>query len=267
MIRLDKNNPMREYRPFTIMKKVNETLGDSLCVKDAYATGSGVALVAADDSKVHKILQAKDQLKVVFSATEVERQESWVTFLVQPVPKNVQSILGNDLQVDENALVEETERITGCRPTRAHWTAKSKDPTKPEGTVVLSFQTSSKPHWPKVIRFFGSPTTVQKLSIKKPLTQCDNCYGFHHSRNCFRTAHCAHCSRPKHAGSRPTPCTSHICPPRCINCRGPHKANFTECPLRPSRIHGVFYKLNSRQIRAVRTAGGIAWAQAHALLL
>lgn len=237
-----------------------------MCVKDAYATSSGVALVAENDTKVHKILQAKDQLKVVFSATEIERQESWITFLVQPVPKRLNSTFGNGFQIDENALAEETERITGCRPVRAHWTAKSKDQNIHEGTVVLSFRTSNKPNWPRAIRFFGAPTTVQKLSVKKPLTQCENCFGFHHSRNCSRIARCVQCSRPRHAGNCSSTCTSHICPPRCINCRGPHKADYTECPARPTRVHGVFTKLNSRQIRAVRTAGGASWIQAHAAL-
>lgn len=266
MVRLDTNNPMRAHKPFSLMKKVNEVVGDPLCVKDAYATNTGVALVAGDDTKVYKILSAKDQLKVAFSATEIERQESWTTFLVQPVPKTVHSVLGNGIQIDDSALIEETERITGCRPVRAHWSAKSRDPSYHVGTVVLSFQSSNKPNWPRAVRFFGSPTTVQKLSVKKPLTQCENCYGFHHSRNCSRTARCAHCSRSRHAGSCPNPCSSHKCPPRCINCRGPHEADHTECPARPARVNGVFTKLSARQIRAVRAAGGVAWAQAHANL-
>ncbi|KHJ32920.1 hypothetical protein EV44_g5314 [Erysiphe necator] len=103
---------MREHKPFALMKKVNETLGDSLCVRDAYASGSSVTFVTGNESKVHKILQAKDQLKVALSATEFERQESWIKFLVQPVPKNVQSIPGIGLQVEKNALMEKTERIT-----------------------------------------------------------------------------------------------------------------------------------------------------------
>ncbi|POS82097.1 hypothetical protein EPUL_005289, partial [Erysiphe pulchra] len=259
-------HPMRSHKPFTLMKKINEVLGDPTCVKDAYATSSGVALVAGNDTKVHKILQAKDQLKVVFSATEIERQESWINFLAQPVPKRLHSIFGNGFQIDENALAEETERITGCRPVRAHWTAKSKDQTKHEGTIVLYFRSSIKPNWPRAIRFFGAPTTVQKLYIKKPLTQCEKCFGFYHSRNCSRIARCAQCSRPRHTGNCSSTCTSHICPPRCINCRGPHKADYTECPARPIRIHGVFTKLNSRQIRAVRIAGGAAWTQVHAAI-
>ncbi|POS87429.1 hypothetical protein EPUL_001523 [Erysiphe pulchra] len=89
---------------------LNEALGDPTCVKVAYATSSGVAIVAGNDTKAHKILQAKDQLNVVFSATEIERQESWITFLVQPVPKRLHSIFGNGLQIDENALAEGTER-------------------------------------------------------------------------------------------------------------------------------------------------------------
>lgn len=72
MIQPDKNNPMREHESFALMKKFKETLGDSLCVRDAYATGSGVALVAGDQLKVRKILQAKDQLKLALSATEVK---------------------------------------------------------------------------------------------------------------------------------------------------------------------------------------------------
>lgn len=235
-------------------------------VKDTYATSSGVAPVAENEAIVHKILQAKNQLKVVFSATEIERQESWITFLVQTVSKRFHSVFGNGFQIDENALAEETERITGCRPVRAHWTTKSKDQINHEGTVVLSFRSSNKPNWPRAIRFFGAPTTVQKLSVKKPLTQCENCFGFHHSRNCSRIARCVQCSRPKHTGNCSSTCTSHICP-RYINCRGPHKADYTECPARPTRVHGVFTKLNSRQIRAVRTAGGAAWTQTHDALL
>lgn len=47
---------MREHKAFTLIKKVDETFGDSLFVRDAYATGSGIALVAGDESKEHKIL-------------------------------------------------------------------------------------------------------------------------------------------------------------------------------------------------------------------
>ncbi|POS83632.1 hypothetical protein EPUL_002394 [Erysiphe pulchra] len=218
-------HPMRSHIPFTLMKKVNEVLADPTCVKDAYATSSGVALVAGNVTKVHKILQAKDQLK-------------WITFLVQPVPKRLHSIFGNGFQIDGSVLAEETERITGFRP----------------------------PNWPRAIRFFSASTTVQKLSIKKPPTQCENCFGFHHNRNCSRIARCVQCSRPRHTGNCSSTCTSHICPPRCINFRGPHKEDYTECPARPTRILGVLTKLNSRQIRAVRTAGGAAWKQAHAAI-
>lgn len=140
MIRLEESSPMRSHKPFAFMKKVIKALGDPECVKDAYATNSGVALVAWDDTKVHKILQAKDHLKVIFSATEVERQESWIIFLVQPVPKRLHSIHGNGLQVDENALAEETERITGYRPVRAHWTAKLRDPKKMKELLYYPFK-------------------------------------------------------------------------------------------------------------------------------
>lgn len=139
--RLVENKSMRNHKSFALMNKINEALGDPTCVKDAFATNSGVALVSGDNTKVHNIFQAKNQMKVVFSATEVERQEPWIIFLVQLVPKRLYSIHGNGIQVDENTLAEEIERIIGYRPIRAHWIAKSRDRIIHDGTVVLPFRT------------------------------------------------------------------------------------------------------------------------------
>lgn len=82
----------------------------------------------------------------------------------------------------------------------------------------------------------------------------------------FRVASCAQCSRPRHAGGCPSLCTVHDCHLGCINCQGPYKVDYIECPARPSRVHGVFIRLKSRQIRAVRTAGKISRTQARAIL-
>lgn len=60
MIRSEESCSMRSHKPFALIIKANEALGDSTCDYDTYATNSDVALVACDDTKVHNILEAKD---------------------------------------------------------------------------------------------------------------------------------------------------------------------------------------------------------------
>ncbi|KAI8401220.1 hypothetical protein FOFC_18089 [Fusarium oxysporum] len=58
------------------------------------------------------------------------------------------------------------------------------------------------------------------------------------------------CRRWGKTGYAPDDC---IVPEQCVNCIGPHHANFHKCPARPRRVHGDFRRLTKEQREHART--------------
>ncbi|XP_073962012.1 uncharacterized protein [Choristoneura fumiferana] len=70
---------------------------------------------------------------------------------------------------------------------------------------------------------------VEAWKGKKGPAQCHRCQAFRHSSaNCHRRLACVRCGDEHFARDCPRPRED---PPTCVNCRGPHTANSTTCPV------------------------------------
>ncbi|TXB97967.1 hypothetical protein FocTR4_00016879 [Fusarium oxysporum f. sp. cubense] len=115
----------------------------------------------------------------------------------------------------------------------------------------IEIQTGLKPIDIRPSRQFSdNPLTKTLLvSFLKPIKRFWSLFGSSAARLIDKT------DRPRQYN-----CTA---PEQCINCLGPHQANFRKCPARPKRVHGVLRRLTKEQRGHVRTVGAEAYRQRH----
>ncbi|CAK1553007.1 unnamed protein product [Leptosia nina] len=77
---------------------------------------------------------------------------------------------------------------------------------------------------------FMTGVTIEAWRGKRGPAQCHRCQQFRHSsHNCHRPIACVRCGEPHRAADCPRPKAE---PATCANCRGPHPANHSTCPVR-----------------------------------
>ncbi|KAI8401720.1 hypothetical protein FOFC_18589, partial [Fusarium oxysporum] len=115
----------------------------------------------------------------------------------------------------------------------------------------IEIQTGLKPVAIRPSRqFSGNPLTKTLfVSFLKPIKRFWSLFGSSAARLIDKT------DRPRQYN-----CTT---PKQCINCLGPHQANFHKCPARPKRVHGVLRRLTKEQRKHVQTVGADTYRQRH----
>ncbi|KAM4054890.1 endonuclease-reverse transcriptase domain-containing protein [Hirsutella rhossiliensis] len=86
-------------------------------------------------------------------------------------------------------------------------------------------------------------------------SQCNKCWDFHARHSCDRQPSCKRCGRNGHDGE------TCVALEQCANCLGPHSADFSKCPARPKRSHGVIRRLTKEEKTLVRQMGTQLFAQ------
>jgi hypothetical protein len=260
MVRLLADHPLRQAGPYAVRQRVEALTPARGLFKDAVAVKSGYALIPKPGQQVP--LEVYKEIQRGLNATTVEGQEDWTTFLLDGVPRRLQTLGLTglcDTEVNMDMLVEEVQYQVGLRPRRAAWSRKSAESPLPEGVVVLHFRTADlkNARLPYRTRIFGQPVSLRPLrKARAPLRACSKCYGFHSDTACRRQYKCSQCGSSQHEGA----C---IRPPRCLNCRGPHPSTAKDCPARPIIRDGVRRFPNRAQMREIRAAGNRDWLSQH----
>ncbi|POS82851.1 hypothetical protein EPUL_004811, partial [Erysiphe pulchra] len=155
----------------------------------------------------------KDTIEKLFGEATVERQETWKTFVIGPIPKTIRDLDGIHNTM-EGPLQEELAFNE-----------------EPYGYIRICVPEIRADKFPSRLRIFGEAVSVQRIRQRNEITVCDKCFGFHATRVCARSKKCGTCGADAHNGT---------CPfgPRCLNCRGPHSSNDVSCPARPRRSNG-----------------------------
>ncbi|KHJ30024.1 hypothetical protein EV44_g4105 [Erysiphe necator] len=106
MIRLDKDHEARKVDTFLLRQQIQKLIPDSSLVCDVWHTPSSIVILAPTPAKAAAIMQYKDIIANRFGNAIVERQESWTTFIIGPLPKLVTTIDGPQDPLDGLILQE-----------------------------------------------------------------------------------------------------------------------------------------------------------------
>ena len=98
-------------------------------------------------------------------------------------------------------------------------------------------------------RLFDESGPAIPFSRKRPIEQCQRCWGYQSTRTCVKGQRCQRCS----GSHEKTECTANI--PKCSNCAGPHEAIHPDCMARPSRQHRQVTPLTPAELRIIRERG------------
>ncbi|POS81690.1 hypothetical protein EPUL_006417, partial [Erysiphe pulchra] len=258
MIRLGKDHESRKTDPFLLRQQIQSLIPDSSLVADAWHTPSGIAILAPTPAKAAAILQFKEIIARRFGDATVERQESWATFIVGPLPKHITTMDGTEDPLD--CLLLQEPGLASIRedvPIRqVAWTNRSKDSTENTGHIRIHIPEHKAHKFPQRLQLFGMAMGIQRIRNRKPLLTCEKCHGFHSTRTCARQFMCNLCGRKKHDGE----CSE---PRQCLNCRGPHESSNVFCPARPQRKNGTIVRMSSAQLRQIRKMGHTDFVKAH----
>lgn len=258
MIRLGHDHEARKAEPFLLRQQIQSLIPDPSLVSDAWQAPSGIAILAPTPAKAATLLQYKDVIAQRYGNAVVERQESWTTFIVGPLPKHVTTMQGAKDPLD-GLLLEEPgiARIRDEVPIRQiAWTKKSVESTDLTGYIRVHVPEHKAHKFPSRLQLFGIAVGIQRIRDRKPVPTCLKCHGFHATRTCARKFMCKLCGKEKHEGE----CSL---PRQCLNCLGPHDSLSVFCPARPQRKNGAIVRMSGTQLRHIRKAGHRSFLKVH----
>ncbi|KAF5721341.1 reverse transcriptase domain-containing protein, partial [Fusarium mundagurra] len=211
---------------------------------------SGWAVLAADLATRDFLVEKQAEWAAELGATAVETNKEWFTYVVSDVPTRLTDFYGNEVNSD-SVVSDEIEIQTGLKPIDVR-TGRQFSDNPLTKALLVSFLKPTKRFW----SLFGSSAARLVDKTDRP-RQCETCWDYHFARNCHRQPVCRRCGE---AGHVVDDC---IAREQCINCLGPHQANFRRCPARPKTVHGVLRRLTKEQRKHVRTVGAETYRQRH----
>lgn len=249
-IRLSEEHPSRNHHIHAIKSALINKLGlEEASIKAVQKVKSGIAIVPTNEKQAEQLLEKSQTITSVLGG-KVEKAEEWWTYVVDHVPRKLQTLDGQEIAVTVESVRKEVEAAAGLAPIRVAWSRKTLENPLPTGTIVASFKTQ-----PRFFRLFGTSSLARKITKSPKPAQCPKCWGFHDARLCNFEQRCKQCSTQGHRHC--------LAPPRCTNCKGPHAADTNSCPARPLVRNGVLKKLTNSELKRIRQAGHRAWLLAN----
>ncbi|POS81664.1 hypothetical protein EPUL_006013, partial [Erysiphe pulchra] len=184
MVRLNSEHEARKTEPFLLRQQIQRMIPDPSLVVDAIVVPSGVTILAPTPAKAATILQYKEVIAQRFGNAVVERQESWTTFVIGPLPKFISTMDGPQDPL-EGLLLQEPSfaSIRDEVPIRQMaWTRRSKESPEPLGHIRIHVPETKANKFPSRLQLFGAAVGIQRIREHKPVTTCEKCHGFHSTR-------------------------------------------------------------------------------------
>ena len=203
---------------------------------------TGYAITTTEQGKVF-LLSEKAASLAVDGYFEIPTEYHQV--IVPRIPKQLWSLDGwIDTTITDISM--EAERITGIKPLMAKL---SKHPVERDSiTAVIAFPKKLQ----RPLQLFGLSGLSRPTRPKQRPLQCTRCQRFHDTRACRSSERCISCGSSKQ---------EHNCRLQCINCCGPHAADFQKCPARPHVQRNTVTRLSKDALAAIRKAGRLAFQQ------
>ncbi|KAJ5987644.1 hypothetical protein N7522_011892 [Penicillium canescens] len=207
---------------------------------------TGYALSATEEGTTF-LLSA--QAKQLAGDGYFEAATEYHQVVVSRIPQRIWTPDNGWMPTTVSDISVEAERITGQKPLT---TKLSNHQIEADSvTAVIAF--------PKKLRYalqlFGASGLSRPTRPKQRPLQCTRCHSFHDTRACRSSERCVSCGSSK---------PEHTCRAQCINCHGPHAADYPKCPARPYTQKGAIVRLSKAALTAANVGRG---GPAHDLLL
>ncbi|KJZ70474.1 hypothetical protein HIM_10146 [Hirsutella minnesotensis 3608] len=249
-VRLAADAPARKNERYAIRTHVAAKVGiDIPRIPAAVPVNTGWAVQALDATTRDLLVERQADWFVDLGAAAVEISQKWHSYVVAECPRRLTDLRGIEINYEE-AVREEIVCQTGLTPVSIR-TSRHDSGQMPTQTLVISFLESTTKPW----RLFGTSRLARHMDKPSIPKQCDKCWDFHARHNCDRLPCCQRCGKKNHSFES---CSA---PEQCVNCLGPHTADFAQCPARPKRSHGMIRRLTQEERRAVRQMGSQLFAQ------
>ncbi|KAF4460560.1 reverse transcriptase [Fusarium albosuccineum] len=250
-IRLEAEAPARAQSSYAIRTLIREKLGAvSDKIRQVFQVRSGWAVQTADPETRDFLVEKQAEWAAELGATTVETNKEWFTYVVSDFPTKLTDFRGKE--VDSDSIVnDEIEMQAGLKPVSVRPVRQVSDNPLTK-TLLVSFLKPTKRYW----SLFCS-RAARLLHKTDRLRQCETCWGYHSARSCHRQPVCQRCGK---TGHKAVVCAASE---QCVNCLGPHPANFQGCLAQPRKVHGVFRRLTREQREHVRAVGAETYRQRH----
>jgi hypothetical protein len=167
--------------------------------------------------------------------------------VISRIPKSLWNPSNTWTPTSLDDISAEAERVSGMKPLGTKLSAH------PIGddciTAVVAFPRPLK----KAIQLFGCSAPSRPTRPKSTPIQCERCYAYHDSRACRSSRRCVHCGSTKQ---------DHTCRTQCLNCHGPHDADYPKCPARPTTRKGITVRPTREALLSICRVGRLAFQQA-----
>lgn len=269
-VRISPGHTCLGMSPYAIMLQLDAFLKGKF-VREVQKIKTGFAICPISN-EAHETLVARMSDIEAFLSIEgeckVEKPEQYSAFKLSGIPRSYSGYDGSGIvliDITANTIAQALTDLTNIPPANV---IECQSPT--------DNQFSDKKNWivfypqgsnlSKSLPLFGARISVKLLPKRTKTPQCGNCYGWHNERACSRAPRCRICGSTQHVESNHTTCDpsrSHECPPKCVNCHGPHTADSLECLIRPGKDNKLPTKAQIVQIRKAATAARLRLKTAH----
>lgn len=239
-LRLPASSSLRAIGPHGIRVTLAEKIPGGITRVQAVATG--YAISATEEGRAFLL---SPQASGLAGDGNFEAATGFYHLVVPRIPQQLWTLEGW-APTTINDISTEAERMTGMKPLM---TKLSKHPVE-EGSITAVIAFPKKPR--RALQLFGSSGLSRPTRPKQRPIQCTRCHRFHDTRACRSSERCISCGSSKQ---------EHTCRMQCVNCCGPHAADYQKCPARPYAQKGSIIRLAKDTLAAVRKAGRLAFQQ------
>lgn len=92
MIRLSLDHEAQKAKRLLLRQQLQRLIPDLTIIVDACQVSSGISILVPILAKAATIVQYKDAIALSLGIATVERQESWTTFTLGPIPKLITTL-------------------------------------------------------------------------------------------------------------------------------------------------------------------------------
>lgn len=252
------------------MLQLNSFLGEKI-VREIQTIKTGFAIcpvsAAAQETLITRMYEIETYLSTK-GKCKVEKPENSIASRISGVPQSYAGYNGTSIELTKITAAEVSEallELTNIAPLKvldSRGSSETEFSDKKSWIVIYLRGNKLSRNLP----LFGVRVRVKHLPRRLKTPQCGNCFGWHNERAYARLPRCRLCGSTQyleidHVSCDPT--RNNQCPPKCVNCHGPHAADSLECLIRPRKDQSMPSKSEIAQIRQAASAAKLRIKAAH----